>query len=144
MGSTIRDIVSRTILHRLHDPRISPLTTVTRVEVGSDLLTAKVYLSVVGTPAEGSKTFTAVKHASGRIQRVVAEKLDARQCPQLTFLMDPTVEVVRRTMAILEENLIENPSLGAEPPGNDADPSHMADQVDLDAPAGDSSEGRTE
>ncbi len=144
MGSTIRDIVSRTILHRLHDPRISPLTTVTHVEVGSDLLTAKVYLSVVGTRAEESKTFAAIKHASGYIQRVVAGKLEARQCPQLTFIMDESDEVVRRTMAILEENLLDNPALAAEPPGDDVDPSQVADQVDLDAREGDSAQGRVE
>ena len=111
LGSAIRTIVSDTILHRLNDPRISPMTTVTRVEVSKDLLIAKVYLSILGTESEERKSFDAIQHAAGHIQRNVADELSIRHCPQIRFLMDESMKMARRTLAILAENRMKNPSL---------------------------------
>jgi ribosome-binding factor A len=117
IASVIRDIVSDAIHHRLQDPRIGALTTVTRVEVTADLLISRVYLSVHGGSVEEGKTLTAIRHAAGYIQRFVARELTLRQCPELRFEIDEALKAARRTLELLDENRRKNPALFAS--GND-------------------------
>ena len=104
VANTIRDIVSDVIAHKLQDPRVDGMTTVTRVVMSGDLLMAKVYLSVHGGGTAQRRTLAAIQHAGGYIQRLVAQNLTMRQCPQLCFDIDKAVEGVRKTMELLAEN----------------------------------------
>lgn len=132
MGSSIRDIVSETITQRLQDPRISPMTTVTRVELSNDLLAASVYVSVMGSEADERKTFAGIQRAAGYIQRTVAHELRVRHCPRLDFMIDESAKIARETMTILDQNLRENPSLAEtdEQPTSDQDDSVRPDDGD--------------
>lgn len=111
VASLVRRIVSEAIVHRLHDPRVAPLTTVTRVEMTDDLLIARVYLSVPGDDAVESRTIAAIRHAAGYIQRMVAHELSIRQCPELRFEIDKAVKGVRRTLELLEDIRRREPEL---------------------------------
>jgi ribosome-binding factor A len=103
LASTIRDIVSEAIAHRLQDPRISPLTSVTRVEVSGDLQIARVYVSVLGEGADGRKTLAGLDHAVGRVQRLVAGRLTLRRCPELRFVLDDSLKTAAETWRILDQ-----------------------------------------
>jgi len=129
VSSVVHQIVSETIAHRLNDPRVAPLTTVTRVAMTGDLLVAKVYLSVPGDEATERRTLTAVRHASGYIQRMVARELPVRQCPELRFEIDAAVKGVRRTMELLAENRRREPESFEE-----ADDPHDIEERTVDAP----------
>ena len=85
VASIVRDIVGEAMTTHLHDPRISPLASVTRVEVSGDLQIARVYISVIGEAATGRRTLAGLTHAAGHIQRLVARQLTIRRCPQLRF-----------------------------------------------------------
>ena len=111
LASLVRHIVGEAIVHRLHDPRVAPLTTVTRVEMTGDLLLARVYLSVPGDDAAESRTIAAMRHAAGYIQRMVARELSIRQCPELRFEVDKAVKGVRRTMELLDDIRRREPEL---------------------------------
>ena len=111
LASLVRQIVSEAIVHRLHDPRVAPLTTVTRVEMTGDLLIARVFLSVPGDDAAERRTIAAMRHAAGYIQRMVAGELSIRQCPELRFEIDRAVKGVRRTMELLEDIRRREPEL---------------------------------
>jgi len=115
VASAIRDIVSTALARRLNDPRVAPLTTVTRVVVTGDLLVARVYLSVPGNESDETRTLAAIRHAGGYIQRMVAHELKLRQCPELRFQADEVIKGVRRTMALLDENRRKNPHLFESP-----------------------------
>jgi len=121
IASVIRDIVSDAIHHRLQDPRIAMMTTVTRVEVTADLLISRVFLSVPGGAVEESKTLTAIRHAAGYIQRFVARELTLRQCPELRFEIDEALKGARRTLELLSENRRKNPELFASETDEEAD-----------------------
>lgn len=143
VASTIRHIVGEALLRRMNDPRIATLTTVTRVEMTDDLLIARVYLSVPGSDAVEGRTLDAVRHASGFIQRLVAEAAGLRLCPQLRFDLDPGMKGARKTLELLAENRRTDPTLadGAVP----ADGSTMtptADESDGSGGAPSGSEGR--
>jgi ribosome-binding factor A len=117
VASLVHEIVSEAILQRINDPRVSPLTTVTRVEISGDLTIATVYFSVCDDPAVERRTITALRHAGGFIQRMVAKGLDMRQCPELRFEVDEHLKRVKHTLQLLNENRRNLPDLAAEEEG---------------------------
>jgi ribosome-binding factor A len=104
------EIVSEAILRRINDPRVSPLTTVTRVQLSGDLFIATVYLSVSGEAAVERRTMTAMRHAAGFIRGMVAHEIGLRQCPELRFEVDETLKKVKQTMQLLDENRRNKPT----------------------------------
>ncbi len=112
IATVIRNTIAEAIVHKMQDPRLTPLTGVTRVEVSADLQIARVYLSVPGTDAAERKTMAAMQHAVGYLQSMVAGRLQIRQCPELRFALDEGVKKARETMQLLDENLRQDPSLG--------------------------------
>lgn len=111
VASVIRDVVSAAIARRLNDPRLVPLTTVTRVEMTGDLQIARVFLSIPGGKARETRMMAAMHHATGFVQRLVASELSIRHCPELRFAIDTTIKGTAETLALLEENRRMNPSL---------------------------------
>jgi ribosome-binding factor A len=116
MSSFIRSLVGEVVANKLNDPRISPMTSVTRVEMSGDLQIAKVYVSVMGTPAEERKTMTGLGHATGHIQRLVGKELAIRQVPEIRFVLDQSIKVATETVKIIDE------SMDAESAGEDEAP----------------------
>ncbi len=111
VASLVREVVSEAIARRISDPRVSPLTTITRVKVSGDLLTATVYLTVTADPVAERLSVTALQHATGFIQRLVAKELELRQCPELRFAVDEELKKVQHTMDLLRENRKNRPDL---------------------------------
>lgn len=87
VAEVIREVAAETILFRLQDPRVRHVT-VTRVEVPSDLLTAKVYVSVMGTEQEARQCLEGLTSSAGFIQRQLASRLKLRYTPTLSFHID--------------------------------------------------------
>ena len=57
------------IIRSLSDPGVSPMTTVTRVEITPDLKFGKVYISVIGSEEDLDETMAGIKRAAGYIRR---------------------------------------------------------------------------
>lgn len=98
MASLIKEVVSEAIAHHLNDPRIAGFVSVTRVEMGTNLRNADVYLSVFGeNDTVQKRTFIAIQHAQSRIQSMVAGRFQSKFCPVLHFHMD---EKFKKTLDI--------------------------------------------
>lgn len=80
------------IVRELKDPRISPMTSIVAADVTKDLKYAKIYVSVMGSDKEKQDTIAALKNASGFIKREIASRLDLRCVPQLSFVLDNTID----------------------------------------------------
>lgn len=76
----------------IKDPRISPMTSVVAVEVTPDLKYAKAYISVLGSEEEGKDTIKGLKSAEGYIRRQLAQRVNLRNTPQVTFVLDQSIE----------------------------------------------------
>ena len=118
LGSLVRQIVSDIITRKMNDPRVAPLTTVTRVELTGDLAMARIFLSVPADSKAERRTMKALWHASGFIQRMLAERLTLRQCPQVRFEVDEAAKIAQKTMELLAENRRHEDCL--EPPMPDS------------------------
>ncbi|MEE1085968.1 MAG: 30S ribosome-binding factor RbfA [Schaedlerella sp.] len=76
----------------IKDPRVNPMTSVVAVEVAPDLKTCKVYISVLGDVASQADTLKGLNSAGGFIRRELARKLNMRNTPELTFVLDQSIE----------------------------------------------------
>ena len=105
VGHLIREIVAEAIQTRLNDPRIEPLTSITRVNVSADLSLARINVSVLGTPARQELTLNALRGAASRLRAIVRERITARHIPQLEFYLDDSIKRGIETVNQLDELL---------------------------------------
>lgn len=75
----------------IKDPRISPLTSVVAVEVAPDLKTCKAWISVFGDQQAIDDTLAGLTSAEGFIRSKLAKKINLRNTPQITFIMDQSI-----------------------------------------------------
>lgn len=131
----IRSIVAEAILTRLSDPRIAPVTSVTRVDVSPDFSTAQIHVSVMADEAQRKLTLRGLEHAGGRLRAMVGEQITLRKVPRLIFKLDDSVrrgaEMVETLDALMEAQG-EQPSWAIDP-GADADEPDPAAPVTDDA-----------
>ena len=104
LESLIREVIGEILVRGLNDPRVSPLTTVTRVELSSDLTLARVYVRVHEDAATERRTMRAIRHATGFMQRTLAGQLTMRTCPQLRFEVDEAAKTAQKTIELLDKN----------------------------------------
>ena len=97
-AEAIREVVSMAILAELKDPRVRDVT-VTRVEVSADLRHAKVHVSVMGDEKRQQLSLRGLQNAAGFLQAKIAERIDIRYTPRLTFLLD---QGVKRSIAVAQ------------------------------------------
>lgn len=112
LGSLIREVIGEILVRGLNDPRVSPLTTVTRVELTSDLTQARVFVRVHEDAATERRTMRAIRHATGYMQRTLAGQLTMRTCPQLRFELDEAAKTAQKTLELIDQNrqqLAEDP-----------------------------------
>ncbi|HAV27059.1 MAG TPA: 30S ribosome-binding factor RbfA [Lachnospiraceae bacterium] len=80
------------IIRELKDPRIAMMTTVTEVNVATDLKTCKAYISVLGDEKARQDTMEGLRSAAGFIRRELAHSLNMRNTPEITFKLDTSIE----------------------------------------------------
>ena len=80
------------IIRELKDPRIAMMTTVTEVNVATDLKTCKAYISVLGDEQSKKDTMEGLRSAAGFIRRELAHPLNMRNTPEITFKLDTSIE----------------------------------------------------
>ena len=80
------------ITTELKDPRSSLLLTVTKVISNKDLKSAKIMVSVMGSPEEQQNAIKALNDASGYIHNELKSKIRLRYLPYLKFLLDDSID----------------------------------------------------
>ncbi|MGB9682065.1 MAG: 30S ribosome-binding factor RbfA [bacterium] len=90
LGELIRKEVSD-IIFKMKDPRIG-FVTVTEVNVSKDMRYAKVFISIMGEKEVKEHSFEAIKNASGFIRTELAHRLNIRRTPEITFVLDYSIE----------------------------------------------------
>ena len=79
------------IIRDVKDPRVDPMTSVLEAVVAPDLKTCKVYVSVLGDEENGRRTLEGLKSAEGYIRHELAETVNLRNTPELTFILDSSI-----------------------------------------------------
>lgn len=92
INSEVQRELSRIINMEVKDPRINSMTSVVAVEVTPDLKFAKAYISVLGDEENRKSTEIGLKKASPFIRSQLAKNLNLRNTPELTFVIDQSIE----------------------------------------------------
>ncbi len=79
------------ILREVKDPRVSgAFISITAAEVATDMKTARVFFSVMA--GDKKEVLKGLKSAHGYIRKRLAETLNLRMTPELTFIPDDSIE----------------------------------------------------
>lgn len=106
--SRIQEILGQILLAKLADPRIDPARlSITRVEMPDDLLTAKVYVSVIGTEARQNLAVQALRHAGGHLQELMMKQISLRHTPHLDFVVDKQFKQTLQTLQLIDQAMDE-------------------------------------
>ena len=103
-AEAFREVVSMAILTEIRDPRVKNVT-VTRVEVAPDMKSAKVSVTIMGDEKEQGLALRGLQNSAGFLQSVIADKIDTRYTPKLSFALDKGVMHSLEVARILKEVL---------------------------------------
>lgn len=92
VNTEVQRELSNIIRAGIKDPRVAPWTSVVAVSVAPDLKTCKVYISVLGDEKAQEDTIKGLKSAEGYIRRELARNLNMRNTPEITFVLDQSIE----------------------------------------------------
>ncbi len=118
-AEAIREVVSMAILTEIRDPRVQNVT-VTGVEVAPDMKSAKVSVSVMGDEGRQKLCLRGLQSSSGFLQSRIADRIDTRYTPRLTFSLDTGVKKSMEVERILMELAEERKQLEAAKQTSDA------------------------
>ena len=92
VNGEVQRVLAEIIRGEIKDPRISPWTSVVSVEVTPDLKSCKAWISVLGDEEARKSTLEGLKSAEGYIRRQLAKIVNLRNTPEISFVMDQSIE----------------------------------------------------
>lgn len=123
-AEAIREVVASSILTEIRDPRIRDVTVV-GVEVSPDMREAKVLVSVMGDEAQQKLSVRGLQNSAGFLQSKIANRIETRYTPRLTFVIDKGLKNAAAVGEILarikrEQQDSDNPEEDVESPMTDS------------------------
>ena len=92
INSDVQRVISHIIEFEIKDPRVSSLVSVVKCDVTNDLKECKCYISVLGDEEAGKSTLDGLNSAKGFVRKRLAESLNMRYTPEITFVHDRSIE----------------------------------------------------
>jgi len=105
-GEAIREVVAMAILTEIRDPRVKNITVI-GVEVAPDMREAKVLISIMGSESQQATSLRGLKNSAGFLQAKIAQRIDTRYTPKLTFVADEGVKKSLAVAQILDQIALE-------------------------------------
>jgi ribosome-binding factor A len=87
----------------INDPRLSSMTSVTEVIVAPDLKSCKAYISVYGDEKAAADTLAGLQSATGFIKSRLAQVVNMRHTPEITFILDESIAYGARMSQLIDE-----------------------------------------
>ncbi len=103
INGEVQKALSEIIRSELKDPRIHPMTSVVLVQVTPDLKQCKAYVSVLGSKEEAKETLLGLKSAEGFIRTLLAKKVNLRNTPEVSFMLDESIEYGVRMTRLIDD-----------------------------------------
>ena len=101
ISSEVERIISEVVSYEIQDKRVLGNATVTGIILSRDYSHCKVFVQI---DVENKKeVIDGLKNASGFVRHVVAEQLDMRKTPEISFIIDDSAERVKRIEELLNE-----------------------------------------
>ena len=130
-AEAIREVVSMAILTEVRDPRVKNVT-VTMVELSGDMKSAKIHVSVMGDAKQEKLSLLGLQNSAGFLQSRIADRIDTRYTPRLSFEIDKGVKNSLEVARILAEVLPKPPLPPAPMEDGEAEEEEMLDATTVD------------
>ncbi len=117
VAEIIKRETAEILAHRLRDPRLAGMISVTDVELTQDLSVARIYVSVLAPAPEADRVLAALAHSTGFVRRELAPRLGLREVPEIRFLLDTSIQHGARV-----EELLRRLASGEAIPDDDEGP----------------------
>ncbi|MFY8073547.1 MAG: 30S ribosome-binding factor RbfA [Pirellula sp.] len=130
-AEAIRGVVSMAILTELRDPRVQNVTVV-GVEVTPDMREAKVIVSVMGSEAQQRTVLKGLQNSVGFLQSKIADRIETRYIPRLSFVIDDGVKKSVAVQQILEQIAKERAGDAGQEELDDASIDEILDELGPD------------
>ena len=108
LNNLIRQEISELLQRQVKDPRLSNFVAVTEVSITSDLKSAKVFVSHMGSDEEKQDTLRVLSAASGFFRNELARRLRIRRIPELSFQWDNSIERGAHLLQLIDEVNADN------------------------------------
>lgn len=102
VGEMLRAEIDDIIRTEVKDPRIG-FFSITHVDVPTDLRSARVFVSVLGSESERDGTMKALEQAAGFVRFHLKPRLRMRQIPEIIFKGDRSMEYAAEITEALAE-----------------------------------------
>ena len=102
----VRELLKRAIgeaIRREFDTDNVGLITVNDIDVGGDLRTAVVFITILGNPTQQKNGLQALEQNRILIQSLVAKSVILKYTPTLKFIVDDSIVRGNRVLQILDE-----------------------------------------
>lgn len=90
------------IIREMKDPRVSEMSSVTRVDISKDLRYAKAYISVFDTDKKKASTIETLTHAQHFVKNEIGARINIRRLPEITFILDTSMEYSSKITELLK------------------------------------------
>ena len=114
INSEVMKELSIILRGEIKDPRINPMTSVVATDVAPDLKTCKAYISVLGSDEDRENTGKGLKSAAPYIRRELAHRLNLRNTPEITFVMDQSIEYGVNMSHLIDEVIAHDENAARE------------------------------
>ncbi len=111
----LREEIGGILARDVQDPRIG-FVTITDVETAPDLSIARVWVSVIGQPAEREQTIKALERAMPFVRHELGGRIRLRRIPELQIRADDTSQRGTRVLQLLAELEAGGMPVDAPPP----------------------------
>lgn len=107
VSELIRRELATVMAREMDDPRVR-FVSVTAVDVSKDLRNAKVYVTHLDTADDPGIDIRSLQKAAGFLRKRLADALDLRTIPALTFVHDDSIERGVRLSRLIERSVAED------------------------------------
>lgn len=103
INGEVQRALSDIIRLELKDPRIHPMTSVVLAQVTPDLKYCRAYISVLAEEEQARETIRGLKSAEGFIRTQLAKKVNLRNTPEISFILDQSIEYGVRMSRLIDD-----------------------------------------
>jgi ribosome-binding factor A len=103
INEEIRKEISFLINNSLKDPRVNRMTSVVSVDTTPDLKYCKIFVSVLGDVKSQEDTLEGLNRSTGFIRNELAKRINLRNTPELTFVVDQSIEYGMNMSRLIDE-----------------------------------------
>jgi ribosome-binding factor A len=100
IGEQLRRELADLLRTEIRDPRMA-MVSMTTVKVSRDLAYAKVYITLLGDPAERAGIVTGLNQVAPLLRHELGRRMHIRTVPRLEFIYDEVVERGARLSSLI-------------------------------------------